>query len=534
MAEGQAAMGWEVVRLMADRRATMARRLLEAWRQATLSSALRAASSARAEKQRRAAMLSPARHARHVSVSRLKEVRAAVKEEKASCLRAAQDCRGLQRSKTRLLQNSEKQVLGFLSEAERVQEQGLLQQRTLREAIAKGSQELLSFSSLVASEKDKTFALEAELRSALAQEDERLEELRQRCRQQDAETDRELYQLQEQEVSRSAAFMSLASSVAAANAVGSELGQAEQLSDALAKQLGEAEELGSQANRLATELESGRARLAHWRQEASVAQAACQSAAELLPPARSVRRTALKRLSDTKAAWAAEKEACTRLEKDCEGLLRSGFRVHERLTEAEQTVALYAETDQEASRIEVKSLYEAIESLSEVHAKLQDSLAAQRAKYASMKEVLEGKLSEDEEHLNELKLRLVPLEQEEQLWRARVAEEEAAAHEALGLAAEAHAEAMRAGKRIAEERDKRSALAGNLHEARKNNQELRRKAEASKRRLAVVSETLAEAQRNWRLRHLEQVDARSLNRRAADKNIVISEPKSVACAFAGG
>lgn len=454
---------------------------------------------------------------------------AQLREERATCSRLQRDCQGLSRINTRLVLNSAQQVSSLAQGARQVQESCHIQNESLLQSIGSKYKALVQLSEQVSSEREKTCRLREELSNTLQEGDRRLAELRLRCVEQDEASARELQLLQEQQAIRSACLEDLVE----VKAAGAAARQEQERHRSRAWHLRKSSQLEAKSAQLTAELArcSGR-HVDTLAPEAAEAQALLEVAGSLHPPAMRVRRVALRRLAEVQAAKLGQLTDCAGLERDCQGLLKSGRRVFQKLSAAEQQVAALGETDKDARRIEEESLREAIESMTQVHKQLEASLAAQRGRSSGMRAAVEARLASEEEGLAELRGRVAQMNQEAELLEAQLAGQ--AGQQALRILAECQAAAQQTGATVRQERDRRSQVALKLHEARKSNLQLRAQVKASASGLKELNERHAESQRLWRLQHMEHVDARANRRRALDKEIVVPEPAVMALASAGG
>mmetsp|Transcript_59650 Transcript_59650/g.134606 ORF Transcript_59650/g.134606 Transcript_59650/m.134606 type:complete len:339 (-) Transcript_59650:56-1072(-) len=300
-----------------------------------------------------------------------------------------------------------------------------------------------------------------------------------------------------------------------------------------------ASSLERRALELAAQLRDGERQLAIARREAAAARAARGIAAQTAPAARRASRNAAARLEEAQAALRKQEEVRQRREQECRGLRRTVARLRQKIGSTKEEAAhgrgVVAEAGdaEDALIVEEQSLEQAISSMEGVQRALERRIAAEKERRLRLKVSADAKFQRVEERLQALRAKVRQHEAELAVWEKRAAEQEANAADARTERRRWREAADRAGATERWQQEERQAMYSELVEARRSQMQLQSTLEATLEHLDFRVKAEAEAQRQWRLRHLEQVDARANARRSLEEEIVVADASdSVHCAGA--
>lgn len=303
-------------------------------------------------------------------------------------------------------------------------------------------------------------------------------------------------------------------------------------------------ELAGQLERRVVELEhrlrqlrDGRHSVQAAREEAAAACAARQANAAALLPLRRDRLQAAARLREIQAQIASERRKAAECQKDCKGLQRTADRLYRELNFEEQKVSVATGVAvnnairtaegraslEEAMDVEEVSLRQAVGSMATVRERLEQRLAVERAKTSELEAAVSAKLKKGEDELEGLRQRCKLQDEELEVWKGRFLEEEAIRTSAQQTVAALREDFVRAGDEVAEQKEARRLMQQELQEVQRAHEQLRRTLQAARYTLEKETKERSEAQKLWRLQHLERVDAKAQRRQRLDQDIVIAE-----------
>eukprot|EP00747_Dinoflagellata_sp_TGD_P168052 gnl/TRDRNA2_/TRDRNA2_193612_c0_seq1.p1 gnl/TRDRNA2_/TRDRNA2_193612_c0~~gnl/TRDRNA2_/TRDRNA2_193612_c0_seq1.p1 ORF type:complete len:330 (+),score=86.81 gnl/TRDRNA2_/TRDRNA2_193612_c0_seq1:36-1025(+) len=316
----------------------------------------------------------------------------------------------------------------------------------------------------------------------------------------------------------------MAAAVAAACAAGSSSPGA----GALQSWYETANSLESQLLDLTQQAQSGARRLQVAQREAAEAKKEREEAAAKLPAAKRAKNAMLASVADTDAALRNEVGENVRRARDNKGLQRTLNTLQKRLGRADVEVAEQKESVarcadlEDASEIEERSLQRNLGSMSGgVRRALERRTGAEREKRLELEAEVKAKLERVERAQEPLRDLVKAHEKELELLSSELAAQEARTRDVKLELAKWREKAKAATLLVQEQQQARKSMQQELIQMQHSHDQLQADYQATVAELAARSQYEATVQKQWRMKHIQELDARIDARRRVDKDITI-------------